>query len=62
MNIGIIGLPKSGKTTIFNALTGQNAEVTEYSSGKVEPNVAIVDVGDERVDRLTEMYKPKKTF
>ncbi|MDX9801162.1 MAG: redox-regulated ATPase YchF [Spirochaetia bacterium] len=62
MNIGIIGLPKSGKTTIFNALTGQNAEVTEYSSGKVEPNVAIVNVGDERVERLAEMYKPKKTI
>lgn len=62
MNIGIIGLPKSGKTTIFNALTGQDAEVAEYASGKVEPNVAVVDVGDTRVDTLSEMYQPKKTI
>jgi len=62
MNIGIIGLPKSGKTTIFNALTGQEAEVAEYASSKVEPNVAVVDVGDTRVDRLSEMYQPKKTI
>jgi len=62
MNIGIIGLPKSGKTTIFNALTGQNAEVTEYASGKVEPNVAVVDVGDPRVDELSKRYQPKKTI
>ncbi len=62
MNIGIIGLPKAGKTTIFNALTGLEAEVAEYSSGKVEPNVAVVDVGDERVDRLSAMYQPRKTI
>ena len=60
MNIGIIGLPKAGKTTIFNALTGQEAEVAEYASGKVEPNVAVVDVGDPRVDELSRMYQPKK--
>ncbi|MFP4375283.1 MAG: redox-regulated ATPase YchF [Spirochaetaceae bacterium] len=62
MNIGIIGLPKAGKTTIFNALTGQQAEVAEYTSGKVEPNVAVVDVGDPRVDELSRMYQPKKTI
>jgi hypothetical protein len=61
MNIGIIGLPKAGKTTIFNALTGQNAEVAEYATGKVEPNVAIVDVGDPRVEELSRRYQPKKT-
>lgn len=62
MNIGIIGLPKAGKTTIFNALTGQNAEVAEYATGKVEPNVAVVDVGDPRVDELSRRYQPKKTI
>ncbi len=61
MDIGIIGLPKAGKTTIFNALTGQEAEVAEYTSGKVEPNVAVVDVGDPRVDELSRMYQPRKT-
>jgi hypothetical protein len=62
MNIGIIGLPKAGKTTIFNALTGQQAEVAEYTSARVEPNVAVVDVGDPRVDELSRMYQPKKTI
>jgi hypothetical protein len=62
MNIGIIGLPKAGKTTIFNALTGQNAEVAEYATGKVEPNVAVVDVGDPRVEELSRRYQPKKTI
>jgi hypothetical protein len=61
MNIGIIGLPKAGKTTIFNTLTGQNAEVAEYATGKVAPNVAIVDVGDPRVDELSRRYQPRKT-
>ena len=61
MNIGLAGLSKSGKTTIFNALTGEDAEVSAYQSGKVEPNRAIVRVDDSRVESLTEMYKPKKT-
>jgi len=61
MNIGIIGPAKSGKTTIFNALTGQAAETADYDTGKVEPNRGVVTVLDDRVDRLSEMYKPKKT-
>lgn len=61
MKIGIIGLQNSGKTTIFNALTKSEAEVTAYSSGKVEPNVAVVEVEDPRVTKLAEMYNPKKT-
>lgn len=62
MNIGLIGLQKSGKTTIFNALTGQSAEVSEYVSQKLEPNMAVVDVQDRRVGRLSEMYLPRKTI
>jgi ribosome-binding ATPase len=62
MKIGLIGLPKSGKTTIFNALTRSSAEVAEYSSGKLEPNIAVVDVADPRVDRLSAMYEPKRTI
>jgi GTP-binding protein YchF len=61
MNIGLIGPAKSGKTTIFNALTGQSAEVAEYGAGKAEPNLGVVTVLDERVDRLSAMYRPKKT-
>ena len=60
MKIGLLGLPNSGKTTIFNALTNSNAEVTAYSSVKAEPNVAVVAVGDDRVDHLTDLYQPKK--
>ena len=60
MKIGLIGLQNSGKTTIFNALTGLDAEVTTYSSPKIEPNMGIVQVEDERVDKLTQMYNPKK--
>ena len=61
MKIGLIGLPNSGKTTIFNALTKMEAHVTTYSDAKAEPNVAVVEVDDERLIRLTDMYKPKKT-
>ncbi len=61
MKIGLLGLPNSGKTTIFNALTKSEAEVTAYANNKAEPNIAIVDVGDERINTLSDMYKPKKT-
>jgi GTP-binding protein YchF len=57
-----VGPPKSGKTTIFNALTRSSALVTEYASGKVEPNISVVEVHDERVARLREMYEPKRTI
>ena len=62
MKIGLIGLQNSGKTTIFNTLTGLEAEVTSYSSQKIEPNQGIVQVEDERVEKLSALYKPKKTI
>jgi GTP-binding protein YchF len=61
MKIGLIGLPNSGKTTIFNALTRSKAEVTSYANTRGEPNLAAVEVIDERVTRLSEIYRPKKT-
>jgi hypothetical protein len=61
MHIAIIGLSNSGKTTVFNALTGGSAETASYSSGQLEPNMATVKVPDSRLDVLTEMFKPKKT-
>jgi GTP-binding protein YchF len=54
-------LAKSGKTTVFNALTGGKAQTSAFAGGKVEPNVAVVKVPDARVDKLAEIYQPKKT-
>lgn len=61
MHIGIIGLPGSGKTTIFNALTRGHVETAAFSTGRMEVHTAVVQVPDERVDRLAAMYRPKKT-
>jgi GTP-binding protein YchF len=61
MKIGLIGLPNSGKTTIFNALARAEAEVTSFANTRGEPNLAMINVEDRRVDRLSEIYRPKKT-
>ena len=61
MRLGIIGLPQTGKTTIFNALTRGNQPVTT-SGGRFEVHTGVVDVPDVRVDRLSQMFKPKKTI
>ncbi|MCL4879526.1 MAG: redox-regulated ATPase YchF [Anaerolineae bacterium] len=61
MRLGIIGLPNSSKTTIFNALTGLNRPTGAVSSGQIEVFNAVVNVPDERVDKLSAMYEPKKT-
>ncbi len=61
MKTAIIGLANSGKTTIFNALTRPKAEVTAYANTRGEPNRAAVEVIDERVTRLAQIYRPKKT-
>ena len=61
MQVTIVGLPGSGKTTVFNALTGGHAETGGYSAGRAAPNVGVVKVPDERLDRLSELFRPKKT-
>ena len=61
MKLGIVGLPQSGKTTIFNALT-RGTQPTGTVTGKIEVHEAVVDVPDERVDKLAEMFNPKKTI
>ncbi len=58
MEIGIIGLPKSGKTTVFNALTKGKADIDAYTSGG--PNIGIVKVPDPRLNSLDEIFHPKK--
>ncbi|MBL8153199.1 MAG: redox-regulated ATPase YchF [Anaerolineae bacterium] len=62
MRLGIIGLPNSGKTTIFNALTRQNLPTGAATSGQFEVHTAVVNVPDARVDRLKAMYNPRKTI
>ena len=61
MKLGIIGLPQSGKTTIFNALTRSNTP-TSASAGRIEVHTAVVDVPDPRVTKLSGMFNPKKTI
>jgi GTP-binding protein YchF len=61
MRLGIIGLPQSGKTTIFNALT-RGDQPTTMSGGRFEVHTGVVDVPDERVDRLSAMFHPQKTI
>jgi GTP-binding protein YchF len=58
MQIGIAGLPGSGKTTLFNALAHQHANVGGYAGA--EPNLAVVKVPDERLDKLSELFQPVK--
>jgi GTP-binding protein YchF len=60
MKLGIIGLPQTGKTTLFNALT-RGSQPTGVASGKIEMHTAVVDVPDPRVDELSKMFNPKKT-
>jgi GTP-binding protein YchF len=61
MRLGIIGLPQSGKTTIFNALTRGHQPLTT-SGGRFDVHTGVVDVPDRRVDRLSELFMPKKTI
>lgn len=59
LKCGIVGLPLSGKSTVFNVITRAGAEVKPYASGKTEPNRALVNVPDARFDRLVEIFKPR---
>ncbi|MEX0710210.1 MAG: DUF933 domain-containing protein [Chloroflexota bacterium] len=61
MQVTIVGLPGSGKTTVFNALTGSHADIGGFSGGRAAPNVGVVKVPDARLDRLSELFHPRKT-
>jgi GTP-binding protein YchF len=60
MKLGMVGLPNVGKSTLFNALTNAGAASANYPFCTIEPNVGIVSVPDERLDKLRDMYNPAK--
>src|SRR5436309_9731763 len=61
VKIGLLGFSKVGKTTLFNILTGAHVTVDKYAAGRAEPNVGVARVPEPRLDRLSAMFKPKKT-
>ena len=60
MKMGLVGLPNVGKSTLYNAITDAGAESANYPFCTIDPNVGVVAVPDERLDRLAEMYNPEK--
>ncbi len=61
LNCGIVGLPNVGKSTIFNALTSAKAQAANYPFCTIDPNVGVVTVPDERLDKITTLVKPNRT-
>lgn len=62
MNCGIVGLPNVGKSTIFSALTSAPAEAANYPFCTIEPNVGVVHVPDERLEKIAKIVAPEKVI
>lgn len=61
LKIGIVGLPNVGKSTLFQALTKKQVDIASYPFTTIEPNVGVVSVLDERLEKLADLVRPKKT-